>query len=181
MRWHWTGTSSTASSELPPLARPSAFSGAACCTTSGRLLLVGGMTGYNPRQRSASAMEWLPGRAAWSPLPNMTSERHSPVAILLADGRLLVAGGAKQGASLASAEVLAADGSGWTLTNPMSKRRYDAVGGLLPNGHVVVAGGRSSNESTSIAGCAETWNPDSGQWTLLPPMSSPRASAAGCV
>jgi hypothetical protein len=139
--------------------------GAACCNT---------------------ACRWRPGSDSWEALPRMGTPRESAVAVALGDGRVLVAGGSDHDdICLASAEVLAADGSSWSAVAPMHTARYGAVGGLLPGGRVIVAGG-SKNDPDDDDGIvylatAELWDPETNVWTELPPMTEAREDAAGCV
>jgi hypothetical protein len=82
---------------------------------------------------------------------------------------------------LASAEVLAADGSSWSAVAPMHTARYGAVGGLLPGGRVIVAGGAKDRGWNGYLATAELWDPETNVWTQLPPMTTTRSDAAGCV
>jgi hypothetical protein len=143
----------------------------------GRLVAAGGSAGYGLRM-TAATFEWLPGRAAWTPLPPMGTARAHGAAAVLSDGRMLVAGGHDGGHSLASVEVLAADGSGWSALPPMAAARYGAVVGRLPGGQVIVAGG--SDDGNGAMASAELWDPATGAWAALPPMAQARHTAAGC-
>jgi hypothetical protein len=147
----------------------------------GRLVAAGGSTDVDAA--TAAAFEWVLGRPAWTPLPPMGSRRAYAVAAVLSDGRLLVASGCNEFDNdihgLASAEVLAADGSGWAALPPMATARYGAVAGRLPGGQVIVAGG--ANFDYAALTSAELWDPATGAWAALPPMAQPRHRATGCV
>ena len=97
----------------------------------------------------------------------------------------VMAGGSDDGATiehfLASAEVLAADGSGWAAVAPMSSPRACAAAGLLPNGRVIVVGGQSAAADASALASAEQWGPATCTWSSLPPMAAARSEAACCV
>jgi hypothetical protein len=91
---------------------------------------------------------------------------------------------------LASSEVLAADGSSWSAVAPMHTARHASrhasVGGLLPGGQVIVAGGSKEYRDYGVAdedflAMAELWDPETNVWTELPPMTTARTQAAGCV
>ena len=72
----------------------------------------------------------------------MGATRAYAAAVVLSDDRMLVAGGFSGDEQvLASAEVLAADGSGWAALPPMATARWGALAGRLPGGQVIVAGG----------------------------------------
>jgi hypothetical protein len=142
----------------------------------------------NGETRTAVAFEWAPGRAAWTPLSPMGTERTLAAAAVLSDGRMLVASGfADGGQVIASAEVLAADGSGWAALPPMAAARYGAVAGRLPGGQVIVAGGGATGivatggHHYAALASAELWDPATGAWAELPPMAQARHTAAGCM
>eukprot|EP01047_Picozoa_sp_COSAG01_P054293 COSAG01_NODE_5918_length_3955_cov_16.718102_1_plen_278_part_00 len=140
------------------------------------------------------ARRWRPGSSSWEALPNMTRQRDHAVAVALGDGRVLVAGGGDaDGNDLASAEVLAADGSGWSAVAPMHTARLGAAGGLLPGGQMIVAGGRKHDRDIDgddlvddrdfrdFLATAELYDPVTNVWTELAPMATDRSHAAGCV
>jgi hypothetical protein len=107
----------------------------------------------------------------------MGGPRAYAAAAVLSDGRMLVASGYDGDDSIASVEVLAADGSGWTALRSMAAARIGAVAGRLPGGQVIVAGGMDGDSLAS----AELWDPVTGAWAALPPMAQARFAAAGCV
>jgi hypothetical protein len=143
----------------------------------GRLVVAGGTAGGGTPKFMAAAFEWVPGRATWTPLPPRGGPRAYAAAAVLSDGRMLVASGYDGDDSLASVEVLAADGSGWAALPPMAAARFGAVAGRLPGGQVIVAGGMDGGSLAS----AELWDPATGAWAALPPMVEARHTAVGCV
>jgi hypothetical protein len=147
----------------------------------GRLVAIGGSFEFTDGDGvTAGTFEWVPGHAAWTPLPPMgAAERAYAAAAVLSDGRMLMAGGHGVGdATLASVEVLAADGSGWAALPPMAAGRYAAVAGRLPGGQVIVAGGFGGD---GVQASAELWDPATGAWAALPAMARARDMAAGCM
>ena len=154
----------------PPLPAPRAHH-ALAAFSNGRIVAVGGSKLSNSRQ----AVQWVPGSAAWTTLPDTAANRTHAVAVALPDGRLLVAGGEED----ESAEVLAADGSGWSSAAPMTEPRGYAAAGLLPSGHVIVAGGYT--EAGGPTQSAEKYYPAKDMWSVLPAMTSERDEAAACV
>jgi hypothetical protein len=146
----------------------------------GRLVAAGGSAG-EPGDATATTFEWVPGRVAWTPLPPMGAARcyAAVAAAVLSDGRMLVAGGGGAYATLASVEMLAADGSVWAALPPMAAARLGAVAGWLSGDQVIVAGGMSGDNETLAS--AELWDPATGAWAELPPMARARDGAAGCV
>jgi hypothetical protein len=149
----------------------------------GRLVAAGGITGITDGSMpTAAAFEWAPERAVWTPLPPMGTARAFAAAVVLSDGRMLVAGGVGGGAAEpASAEVLAADGSGWVALPPMATARCGAVAARLPGSQVIVAGGSNDALGALALASAELWDPATGAWAELPPMAHARSRAAGCV
>jgi hypothetical protein len=70
----------------------------------------------------------------------MSTARSNHTATLLADGRVLVAGG-YNGAYLSSAELYDPATDSWSAAAPMSTAREYHTATLLPGGQVLVAGG----------------------------------------
>jgi hypothetical protein len=162
---------------------------ALCGLPQGQITVVGGVDG----EPDDTACRWQPGSNSWQTLPSMSTPREDAVAVALGDGRVLVAGGGgDDGIKLASAEVLAADGSSWSAVAPMRTARLGAVGGLLPGGRVIVAGGckhdpdiddddDDDDPPPDFLATAELWDPVTNVWTELAPMATGRLHAAGCV
>jgi hypothetical protein len=149
----------------------------------GRLVVAGGIseiTNNDVITQTATAFEWAPGYAAWTPLPPMRTARSFSTMAVLCDGRMLVAGtfdGDEH--DHASVEVLAVDGGGWAALPPMAVARYGAVAERLPGGQIIVAGG-GNGDNVAVAS-AELWDPATGAWVELPPMAHARYAAAGCM
>src|SRR5262245_32297563 len=102
----------------------------------------------------------------------MTRGRNSLTATLLANGKVLVAGGA-QPQSATSAELYDPATDTWTVTGALRAAHYGHTATLLPNGKVLVAGGSldgRGNASTT----AELYDPATGKWTLTGPMKRAR-------
>ena len=158
---------------VPALPEPRKWH-SACGTGDGRVVVVGG-------GQAQTALQWLPGSVGWALLPDMTAGRHSHAAAFLPDGRVMVIGGYNESGdveSVASAEVLAADGSGWSALTPMSAGRAEHVAALLPCGRLLVAGGWSSGR---VLKTAKLWDPATGAWSDLPPMAHERSGAGCCA
>ncbi len=115
----------------------------------------------------------------WLPAPSMREARVSPVAVRLADGRVLVAGGfsdeclplVSEGYScnpLASAEIYNPASNEWSAATPMPQARGGAVGTVLSDGTVLVVG--DGREATR-------YDPGSGSWSTAGESASKRAGA----
>jgi hypothetical protein len=167
---------------VPALGEPRSAH-AMCGLPGGQITVVGGVDGM----ADGTACRWRPGSNSWETLPSMSTPRLDAVAVALDDGRVLVAGGeSDEDIHLASAELLAADGSSWSAVAPMRTARSGAVCGLLPGGRVIVAGGAKGDPNpfthvTHFLATAELWDPETNVWTELPPMTTARVNAAGCV
>ncbi len=80
---------------------------------------------------------------------------------VLADGRVLIAGGDPAGVPLASAEIYDPSTGAFTLTGNMTIPRAGHNAVLLHTGKVFIVGGETSGGPTS----AELYDPDSGTFT----------------
>jgi hypothetical protein len=92
----------------------------------------------------------------------------------LIGGKVLVAGGALNGAAQASAEIYDPTAGTWAVTGSLNQGRYNAFGTVLKTGLVLIAGGDVGGQTSS----AESYNPSTGRWTVTGSMSSPRSAAA---
>lgn len=88
---------------------------------------------------STTALRFNPGTLTWTP-STMSAARTLPTMTLLADGRVLVAGGS----NLDTAEIYNPDVNRWTAAAPMAAVRRAAVAALLGDGRVLVVGGFDS-------------------------------------
>ncbi len=98
---------------------------------------------------------------------NMTANRGQHTATLLANGKVLIAGGSSTdptGPGLASAEVYDPASSTFTPTASMSAARYMHTATLLNNGKVLIVGGAETSTSDPLA-TAELYDPSTGTFT----------------
>ncbi|MBX3745075.1 MAG: VCBS repeat-containing protein [Verrucomicrobiae bacterium] len=111
----------------------------------------------------------------WVPAPSMASPRFRHTATVLADGRVLVAGGdTGNGRPLASAEIFDPGTDQWTTLRSMNEPRLHHEAILLPSGRVLVAGGTTEFGQTTAS--AELYDPSAGGWTRVSPMTTSRSS-----
>jgi len=106
----------------------------------------------------------------------MFAQRRGHIAVLLDDGRLLVAGGwSYTGFPTDFGELFDPTTETWTKTSPMTHSRLDPKAVALPDGRVLVAGGYSD------CGCstrrAEIYDPKTDRWTATRNMQSPAGLA----
>ena len=89
----------------------------------------------------ATAPAFAAAPATWSAVGSLSVPRTAQAQVLLADGRVLVAGGTSNAVPVASAEIYNEATQTWTLTGSMATPRSGATAVLLPSGKVLVAGG----------------------------------------
>jgi N-acetylneuraminic acid mutarotase len=109
------------------------------------------------------------GPLTFSSTGSLATARHSPNAILLSNGTVLVAGGVGSSGFLTSAELYNPAAGAWKSTGSMTAFRAFSTGTLLRDGRVLMAGGGSSGSAT-----AELYDPISGTWTATGSMSVSR-------
>ncbi len=161
----------------------------------GQVLVAGGCeicAGPGPTfLKSAELYDRQGGAAgAWIDAGEMGVERAEHTATLLADGRVLVAGGHRLTGSgeleaLAGVEIyVPGAGAGeWTSPAALAEARSIHTATLLPDGRVLVAGGftGTSGETDPYGypgeqlGSAEVFDPATGGWTPAPALTDPRA------
>ena len=134
----------------------------------GRVLITGGCTlaGCGGFDQGRTSEVYDPSRGAFTRGAAMTSPRAGHTATLLADGRVLVAGGypGEGRAALRSAEVFDPRSSSFRAVASMSTGRADHTASLLPDGRVLIAGG-TTNARTPLA-TTEYFDPSTGRFTV---------------
>ncbi|MFC5747277.1 Kelch repeat-containing protein [Actinomadura rugatobispora] len=145
----------------------------------GEVLLAGGEDAR--RNAFGEATVYDPAANTWTPTASLTTTRRLHTLTLLADGRVLAAGGVGGAFSLppgelASAEIYDPATGTWTPTGSMRQARYFHSATPLPDGKVLVAGGTSirSAESYRTLDSAELFDPDTGTWSETGPMTDVR-------
>jgi len=134
----------------------------------GRVLVAGG--GAYPY---ALCEVFNPATNAWSPVASLTNGRYSPASTLLANGKVLVAGGAFGGVGLSSAELYDPASDTWSPAGNISAARESPTATLLTSGQVLLAGGILAS---TIFATADLYNPTTNTWSVPPPMSYLRHS-----
>lgn len=99
----------------------------------------------------------------WMPTGSLRTARRSHAATLLANGKVLVAGGlTANGTLLASAEIFDPATESWSSAADMNVPRFNNSGVRLPSGKVLMVGGAST---TNAALWAEVYDPATDTWT----------------
>lgn len=101
----------------------------------------------------------------WSPTGNLSAGRAFASATLLANGKVLVAGGGQFGSSappLNTAELYDPATGVWSATGTMNAARSIHTATLLADGRVLVASGAGS---PTLQLSAELYDPATGSWT----------------
>jgi hypothetical protein len=156
----------------------------------GRVLVAGGgqhLTNDGTGAALASAELYDPVDETWASTGSMLTPRALHAAVLLRDGRVLVAGGCNGwtgdggGAicnQLASAELYDPATGEWAATGDMRSTRWGPAV-LLPDGRVLVAGSETGSIWTSLAigGESELYDPTTGRWTETGSMNAARVGA----
>ena len=102
--------------------------------------------------------------ATWAPAAPMSSSRTGGSAVLLQDGRVLIAGGDTGSGPTATAEFFNTDGS-VSPAVPMNVARSKHISVVLQDGRVLVAGGTVDGGGATNA--AEIYDPVANSWTSL--------------
>jgi len=165
---YWTNTGSLVSARQ---------SHTATLLPNGKVLVVGGYYATNGGGAILSSAElYDPATGIWKATGSLETARYSQTAILLTNGKVLVAGGCGSNNSLSSAELYDPATETWTNTGAMSTPRFEHTATLLPNGNVLVAGGYNvtNNGGGVFLASAEVFDPARGTWTNTFPMDTPR-------
>jgi hypothetical protein len=167
-----TGTFSTTGS----MAMPRGFH-TATLLADGRVLISGGSSsGFDCGGAACFkfAEVYDPKTGTFSATGPMVDGRASHSAALLADGRVLIAGGTYTGADLASAELYDPKTGTFSSTASMRDARIYETATLLADGRVLVAGGGGDYANRRFLASAELFDPTTGTFTATGSMKDAR-------
>ncbi len=140
--------------------------------SDGKVLVTGGYNyPYYSYNYLATAEVYDPAAGTWSATGSMSTARYQHTATLLANGKVLVAGGYSSSSNLATAQLYDPATGTWSATGSMASARYRHTATLLPNGKVLVVGGYGSS---GYLATAELYDPSTGTWSAAGSMSTGR-------
>jgi len=142
---------------------------------NGKVLVAGGRDESPPFGGNwlVSAELYDPATGTWTATGSLASARGYHVATLLANGKVLVAGG-YNGNYLASAELYDPASGSWSATGNLVTARDGGTATLLPNDKVLVAGGFGGGGFSDVLGSAELYDAASGSWTATDSLETAR-------
>lgn len=124
-------------------------------------------------QRSATldhVLVWTPETSSWSPAARLGSPRTAASATVLADGRVLVVGGADERRILRTAEICDLTQGTCRPTGSLVRPRSAHQAVTLATGEIAVIGGMTGPVSNSRPVLEiEIWNPRTGRWRQAKP------------
>jgi hypothetical protein len=172
----------------------------------GRVLLIGGYNDHSFNGILDSAELYDPADGTFSVTGSLSVARNGASVTLLADGRVLVAGGSDENSTfLASAELYDPAAGTFSATGSLLTARASQTATLLFDGRVLVAGGARPDLVGSAGGCspapgsavpcdagpgagrapilasAELYDPAAGTFTPTGAMTIPRIAAAAVL
>jgi N-acetylneuraminic acid mutarotase len=156
---------------------PAALHHVNLAAVGGKLYVVGALTGGN-FAGSGATLVYDPALDAWSPLTSMppgSGRGASGVAVL--DGRIVVAGGYRGGASVADASVFDPQTNAWSPLQPLGVPRDHLAAGTV-DGRVFAVAGRAGG---ALKGALEVLDAASNTWQRRADILTPRGGCAAAT
>ncbi|MBN1208810.1 MAG: Ig-like domain repeat protein [Myxococcaceae bacterium] len=113
----------------------------------------------------------------WSATGSMAQARYRPTSTLLPNGKVLVAGGDREGGwgvTIASVELYDSATGTWSSAGNLASAREYHTATLLPDGRVLISGGMTTGRS--VIASTELYDPATGTWSLGAPMANARCA-----
>lgn len=134
---------------------------------NGKVLVAGG---YNPNTDLLDCWIFEPTNGQWNRTGDLKRLVTNGSATLLPNGKVLAVSGNK-------AQLYDSDTGQWNFTGDLPNSHDNHTARLLPNGKVLVAGGTYYNGySITHLNTVELYDPSSGKWSDIAPLSSPRVT-----
>jgi N-acetylneuraminic acid mutarotase len=138
---------------------------------NGKVLVAGGFSGSTTWN---TAELYDPDSGTWSDTGNLAAARAFATATVLANGKVLVAGGLLS-TFLSSAELYDPATGTWSSTGTMNQSRGIHTAAPLADGRVLVASGAGGSFTSPILqNSSELYDPTSGSWTTTGGLSTAR-------
>jgi hypothetical protein len=118
----------------------------------GSALTAGGDGGYGSSGVIASAERFDQTALTWSSAGNMQTAAQGRMAAVMANGKVLVAGGWIGSTTTAAAEIFDPAAGSWAPTVPLPHIRADGQAVLLADGSALIAGGDDGPSNTGATG-----------------------------
>ena len=135
---------------------------------NGSILAIGGKTSSGINYITYSCELYNPATDTWTYTDSMAFPRFNHAAVVLQDGKVLVAGGY---GTTNNAEIYDPATNTWSLTSAMSYTHNDGIAMTrLSDGRVLATGG----DGLPSADIAEIYDPNTDTWTSLPAMTMGR-------
>ncbi len=151
----------------------------------GRFLMAGGCTSVGCEIVSPTADAYDPAMQAFAPTGPLAEARAGSAAAVLADGRVLVAGGCTLSGCTTRSEIYDPASGLFVPAAPLAVARGRAAVAVLSDGRVLVAGGCTTIGCTAPPGLleavlssAEVYDPLTDRWTATSPMAVARGGHA---
>lgn len=159
------------------------YAATATLLPDGQVLIAGGHTTSFSSNSIDSTEIYDPAAGMFSPGVSLTAARESATATLLANGKVLIAGGQRNNAQvLTAAELYDPVGATSIATGAMTQARYGAIAALLPSGDVLVAGGYGViGGKNGFVASAETYNTATAMFSSAGNMANPRNGASATL
>ena len=110
-----------------------------------------------------------PETDTWSQASDMREGHSGGLAVVLKDGRVLIAGGYNQDESLASSEVFDPSVDQWMRTSSMARKTFANTATVLSDGSVLFTGGFGmSRAKGGITPGSEVFDPKTTEWRKAP-------------
>jgi len=141
----------------------------------GRVLIAGGSPSNNaPGAIIFTAELYDPTTGTFSPTGRLAVAHMFHSATLLADGRVMIAGGYGDAGEIATVELYDPISGTFSETGKMNVPRVFQPAALLRDGRVLIAGGGGNYETRNFLTSAELYDPTTGTFSLTGPMSDAR-------
>ncbi|MDP4237768.1 MAG: hypothetical protein Q8919_15100, partial [Bacteroidota bacterium] len=121
--------------------------------------------------------EFDPATGAWTIVGHILIARMLPTVNMLANGKILIAGGLTNNGTTAKCELF--DPATYTsaMTGSLSANRYEHQSTMLNDGRVMVNGGRDGGAESNYFNGTEIYDPTTEVWTVVSSMAQARMEA----